>query len=77
MELSPAIIKILSFLAGMAGAFVSVTYLKGTDLYLPGLLASGAMFGVPIPVKGDDKQVRELAEQVKSLLTTLPPPGQK
>lgn len=75
MELSPALIKILSFLAGLLGAFVAVTYLKGTELYIPALLASGALLGVPVPVKNDDKSQKELVASVKTLLTSLPPPA--
>lgn len=75
MDLSPALLKILSFVAGMAGAFVTVMYLKGTEIYVPALLASGALLGVPVPVKNDDKSQKELVASVKSLLTSLPPPA--
>lgn len=75
MDLSPAALKILSFGAGIAGAFVTVTYFKGTEMYIPALLACGAMLGIPISVKGENRDVRELAAQVKSLLETIPPPS--
>ena len=74
MEISPAVLKILTFSAGMAGAFVSVTYLKGTDLYAPAMLASGALLGMPVNAPGADAPVKALAAEVKKLADSIRPP---